>query len=220
MLRMRLWPFAMLAVLLANTANAERLYPRDEARQDRSFLAFRRQLMTAVRKKDREYLLRVLDPKILVNFGGGQGIGAFQEEWNLKSPGTPIWDTLADVLTHGGEFYQEGSVRGFAAPYTSSAFPDELDAFEYLCVIGANIPLRSQPDERAPIVTRLSYDLVRLANPAAGFGPTEKPWVQVTTDSGRRGYLPRRWVRSPIGYRATFEKRGGRWQMTTFVAGD
>jgi hypothetical protein len=37
---------------------------------------------------------------------------------------------------------------------------------------------------------------------------------------GKTGYVTSRLVRSPIDYRAMFNKIGGRWQMTFFAAGD
>jgi hypothetical protein len=37
---------------------------------------------------------------------------------------------------------------------------------------------------------------------------------------GNKGFVLARDVRSPIDYRAYFEKHKGKWQMTVFVAGD
>ena len=34
------------------------------------------------------------------------------------------------------------------------------------------------------------------------------------------GYVASRFVRSPIGYRAYFSRKDGRWQMLMFIAGD
>ena len=39
-------------------------------------------------------------------------------------------------------------------------------------------------------------------------------------DGGKTGYVTSRLARSPIDYRAMFNKIGGRWQMTFFAAGD
>lgn len=210
----------VLSAVLSAPCGAERLYPRDEARKDPSFFAFRRRLQEIVRKKDREALRRLLDPKIEVDFGGGQGIAAFEEHWNLRSGRSKLWATLADVLSHGGEFYGRGTGRGFAAPYTSSAFPDELDPFDHLCVVGARVALRARPEERAPVVARLTYEIVRLDPASRNAYAEHAPWIGVTVPGGRSGYLPRRLVRSPIDYRALFEKRRGQWRLTAFVAGD
>ncbi len=37
---------------------------------------------------------------------------------------------------------------------------------------------------------------------------------------GKKGYVSVKFVRSPIDYRACFEKKNGKWKMNTFVAGD
>jgi hypothetical protein len=209
-----------LAVVLAAGVSAARLTPRDDAKQDPSFAAFRRRLLEAVRKRDRGYLLKIVDPKIRVNFGEGGGAREFARQWKLDTSDSPVWKTLEDVLSHGGTFTGKGSDRNFAAPYTYSAFPESLDAFEHYCVITPDAPLRAKADEKAQVVARLRYEIVRQAPPPRGAKPTSPGWVYVSTASGRRGYVARRLVRSPIDYRALFQKREGTWRLTALVAGD
>jgi hypothetical protein len=37
---------------------------------------------------------------------------------------------------------------------------------------------------------------------------------------GKKGFVKAEFVRSPIDYRAIFEKKGRNWKLTAFVAGD
>jgi hypothetical protein len=41
-------------------------------------------------------------------------------------------------------------------------------------------------------------------------------------DAARRaqGFVALQYIRSPVDYRAYFQKSGGRWRMTLFIAGD
>ena len=51
------------------------------------------------------------------------------------------------------------------------------------------------------------------------FDPVENQ-TKVRLKDGREGWLWAKEVRSPIDYRATIEKRKGKWMITAFVAGD
>jgi len=211
---------AVLTFGLTGSAAAEQLLPRDDARQDPSFFSFRRQLIAAVRKRDRKFILKIVDPKIRINFGEGGGADEFARQWKLRSDNSPLWKILAEVLSLGGTFTGRGSERMFAAPYTYAAFPESLDAFEYYCVTSKNVPLRAKPDERARIIAGLSYDLVRQAPLPRGAKTPGPEWVHVSTSGGKRGFVARRFVRSPVDYRALFQKRNGAWRMTALIAGD
>jgi hypothetical protein len=220
MTRGRIDVAVILAVALTSSVLAAKLPPRDEARQDPSFLAFRQRLQEAVRKRDRAYLLKVIDPKIRVNFGEGGGAKEFAHQWKLDSNGSLLWKTLEEVLALGGTFSGTGREREFAAPYTYSAFPEKLDAFEHYCVTAPDVPLRAKPDVRARIIARLNYEIVRQATLPRGVKPPGATWLYVATAAGKRGYVARQQVRSPVDYRAFFSKRDGTWRMTALVAGD
>jgi hypothetical protein len=45
-------------------------------------------------------------------------------------------------------------------------------------------------------------------------------WLSVHLADGSTGYIDERYVRSPISYRAYFERMDGRWVLTMFIAGD
>ena len=70
---------------------------------------------------------------------------------------------------------------------------------------------------------RLSYNVVKVEDDPVGEVGEErkKPeWRKVRTLGGLSGFVKTEFVRSPIDYRAGFEKKRGVWKMVAFIAGD
>jgi hypothetical protein len=65
-------------------------------------------------------------------------------------------------------------------------------------------------------LTSLDYGIVE----AGAAQPEDESWRAVRLPDGRAGFVDRRYLRSPIDYRAIFARIDGRWQMTLFLAGD
>lgn len=189
-----------------------KLLPVDEAARDPEFFAFRAQLQAAVARHDAEAVLAAVDPSIRTSFGTGGGIADLRKKWNLSGADSRLWDELGTVLAFGGAF-REGGL--FAAPYVFARWPDRFDSFEHVAVLGKNVRVRAAPGSQGRILTALSFDVVRLAAPA-----TDSEWTRIKLRDGRTGYISSRYVRSPVDYRALFNKVDGRWRMTAFVAGD
>ena len=209
----RLLP-AVLLLLHATLAAAQvgKLMPADEAVRDPEFFAFRAQLQAAVARHDAEAVLAAADPKIRTSFGTGGGIDELRKQWKLPSAGSKLWDELGTVLAFGGAFQGTGL---FSAPYVFARWPEPFDSFEHVAVLGTNVRVRAEPGPNGKILASLSFDVVKLAAPAA-----DSEWTKVKLRDGRTGYVSSRYVRSPVDYRALFNKVGGRWRMTAFVAGD
>jgi hypothetical protein len=193
-----------------------KLMPVDEGSKDASFAAFRNDLLGAVRSRDVDAVVKALDPKIRTDFGGGGGMADFRRHWKLDQPDSPLWAELEQILTRGGTFQTSGEIPRFWAPYVYSAWPDDVDAFQHVAVIEKDVPLRRSAGQSATAVASLSYDIVERVGQ---FAPNE-PWQEVKTLDGRTGWVESRLVRSPIGYRAGFAKKNGRWWMEALVAGD
>ncbi len=199
----------------ADSTPGRRLEPVDEASKDASFLKFRERLLAAIDRRDAKYVIGIVDPNIRNSFGGNDGVAEFRKAWKPERADSELWTELRDVLTHGGAF-QAGQ---FWAPYVFSRFPEDLDGFEYVAVMGDDVALRSQPDLSAPAITTLSYHLVKVDYTGIE-DPENAPWFKVSTTDGKEGYLPAGSFRSPVDYRAGFAKRRGVWRMTAFIAGD
>ncbi len=219
----------IIVVSSASVAAKERkLRPVDEAGKDASFKSFRDTLMKAIEARDTKYVLSILDPKIHLSWGGHFGIKDFKELWKPDEPKSELWNELATILSLGGTFITYEGKREFCAPYTSSAFPNDLgDAddsgfYIYSAITGENVRVRARPSASAPIIATLSYDIVR-----AKFFSTDEDegsdvpgWIRIITPSGKQGYVSEKYIRSPIDYRACFRRVKGKWLMTSFIGGD
>lgn len=209
------------AGLLAAAAFGQERFvkPVDEASQDASFLAFRTKLIAAAERRDIRYVIGILDPKVELSFGGHVGVKGFRQLWKNEAE---FWEEFLPVIKNGGRFTGEGKARKtmFSAPYTYTDFPEDLDAFEYFSMFGSDVNLRKSPSIDSEIVAKLSYNIVKLHNPEP-LKDNERPeWFSVITLGGQTGYVNRKYFRSPIDYRAGFEKKRGVWKMIYFIAGD
>jgi pyruvate/2-oxoglutarate dehydrogenase complex dihydrolipoamide acyltransferase (E2) component len=184
-----------------------KLLPVDEAKNDPALLAARDELLAAVRERNADKVVALVDPKIRTSFGGGAGAADLRKA--LSRPGT--WEDFEQLLSLGGTFKGEGDGRSFWAPYVYSAWPDAHDPFESLAVIGSDVPLRESSDASAPAIATLSHDIVTRA---------KGDRVNVKTADGKTGWVDPKQLRSPVGYRAGFMKSGGRWRMNALVSGD
>ena len=211
----------LLVVLFVPSASAQvaKLYPVDEAVQDSSLMLFRLRLIEALVERDTAFVYGHMSPEVKVSFGDADGVATFKSIWQPQDPDSRFWLTMAGVIGAGGTYdgnpdYGDAEAT-FTAPYYFSAFPDEYDAFEYVVIVGERVRVRSEPNTESDVLATLSYDIVRFT----GEGPAEG-WVQVELADGTAGYMAAPYVKSPIGYRAGFEKIGGRWRMFFFLAGD
>lgn len=195
--------------------------PVDEALRSPSFLKFRDELLIAAREKNTKIVLGAVSPVIRTTFGNGGGIQEFEDIWHPDDESSALWNELPEILALGGSFTDGTQMRNFCAPYTYSAWPEDVDAFENLAVIRPGTllkPNRNATDEES---TPLAYeflkiledDPVRAGNPAAS-------WRRVETTDGKRGWVRADHVRSPVDYRACFTETDQGWKMNLFVAGD
>ncbi len=193
---------AALAALCALPllAQTRRLPPVDESARDPSLVAYLAKFRDAVEKMDRGALLPLVDPAIKLGFGGEDGIANFQPDWPL----------LQRLLNLGGA-WKAGS---YSVPYVFVKFPDELDPFDYAAVTGTGVWLRERPSADARGLRQLTYDIVKVDEQG-------EEWWKVETLSGQRGYISARFIASPIGYRAIFQKNPrGEWKLSALLAGD
>lgn len=209
----------------AGFAQERYVKPLDEANLDPSFTAFRVKLIAAAERRDAKYIFGILDPKIQLSFGGHAGIRDFKSMWKIESKNSEFWDEFLPVIKNGGSFFREKGKRTnvFYAPYSFNSFPEDLDAFEHFVIFGSDVNLRESPGTGSRIVGRLSYNVVKVEDDPVGEVGEErkKPeWRKVRTLGGLSGFVNTEFVRSPIDYRAGFEKKRGIWKMVTFIAGD
>jgi hypothetical protein len=172
---------------------------------------FRARLQAAVARRDEGAVLEAIDPRIRLGFDGSGGVDDFKKRMS-GAGADEFWSELGTVLALGGSFQTQSS---FAAPFTYSRWPDDIDSFACAVVLGDRVRLRSAPSPEALSLGVISYSIVHIVEP----GEKSDRWQRVQF-GGRTGYVAREYVRSPIGYRALFNLSEGRWRMTAFVAGD
>ncbi len=194
-----------------------KILPVDEAAQDPEFLDFRDRLLTAVRKRDLDAVVAVATEDIKLSFGGGYGRAQFRERLlaDDNGAGGSYWEELEWALKLGGVFSGEHR-RHFCTPYVSCAGSHQCsycDSYEILVAINDHAPVYAAADATAPVIARLSFDVVTLVD----YG---NQWQQVRLADGQTGFVAFPEFRSPIGYRAAFEKREENWRMRLFIAGD
>jgi hypothetical protein len=204
----------VVAAAVLSAQQPLQLRPVDEARQHPDFLAFRRQLQQTIARRDSAALLRALDPAIKNSFDGDDGKDGFTRRWRPRAADSEVWQELGAVLALGGTF---DGADAFVAPYVFSRWPNQIDAFEHVAVIGSNVAARATPDAQAGVMQTLTFSILRLAGDG---GYPQRPWTAVVLPDGRTAYLASRYVRSPIDYRAYFRRSNGGWRMTMFLAGD
>lgn len=213
----------VLGAALALSAQAAdkvlRLAPTDEGQRDTSFLTFRNGLKIIIARRDVKALMRIVAPNIKNSFGGDDGAANFRKMWKPAAARSDIWPVLALMIGMGGRFENKTT---FVAPYVHSNFPDDLDGFETIVVTDKDAVMRVRPRADAAVVRTLAYDILTIVKPSDKLqheaGPDD--WLEVSDAQGKRGFVLQRQLRSPIDFRAVFEKRKARWRMTDLVVGD
>jgi len=223
---------AFVLVASVSTAPADALTKRleftDEGPKDTSFLKFRNALKAIIARKDARALLAVLSTDITIDFGGFGGRREFAERWKPSEKDSQVWAVLSLVVEQGGKF--DGKTR-FSAPYVFSAFPSDVDPTDNVVVINDGALMRVKPSVDAKRVRKLDRDILTIVNLVNGDSimrgsylaqheAGDHVWYEVRDARGARGFVQAKDVRSPIDYRARFEKRKGKWLMTMFIAGD
>ncbi len=212
---MRSLAACLVAIALIGTTTAAQrrerpLMPVDDAVKQPEFFTFRARLQSAVARHDVEAVVGMSSPGIRQSFGGDGGAASWRRV--LSAPNSTLFGDLAEALALGGTFT---SADQFVAPYVYSTWPEDIDAFSYVAIVGDRVAVRAEPSARSALVTTLSYALVPVGSAGEKDGMTE---VQLA--DGRRGFVASRFLRSSVGHRALFSKANGQWQLAAFVAGD
>lgn len=183
-----------------------KLVPVDEGAGDPEFTSYRNELAEAILRRNTDAVIALIDPNIRTSFGGEGGEAAFR---NLLAK-EQTWDDIRFVLANGGKFRGEGEQKSFWAPYVYAAWPDGYDPFQSLAVTNMRVPMRRSKNPGSPVIATLSYDIVTRTGQEG----------EVSTADGKAGYVDPRMLWSPVGYRAGFSKKNGKWRMDAWVAGD
>ena len=197
----------------------QRLVPVDQGAEDASFVAFRSRLLTAAAARDTAAVLRAFAPEATISFGGAAGPQGVRERWlQGRSRRNPdLWTALVRTLSMGSTA-ESGIVT---APYLFLGFPENLDPFSHVVVVGEEVRVRNAPTLAGGVLTSLTHTIVPTAYDGADRTEADGyTWVPIRLENGERGWVADTFVWSPVGLRIGFEKRGSTWQVLYFVEGD
>lgn len=203
-------------LLLPGLCLAEpKLVEADEAAKDPSFLAYRKELLAAVRRRDLTALSAALDPQIHYSFGIEKpGREGFYAAWKVKKGDPSLWKEMEEVLVHGGAFGNNGE---FVAPWIYARWPEQYDSLDYVAVLAPKATIYSKPGGKGKVLAVVGHTMLKVGRQ----DPREHPgWMEVEAPNKKHGYVKADLTRGGLDFRAVFEKKNGKWKMITFIGGD
>ena len=211
---------AVLVVGVAPAGAQERKLPLvDEAAGDVSWLRFKKQLVGAIQKRDKQFLLSILDRNVRNQDDRSRGIAHFRKQWELDTDDSPLWRELAAALQLGGAYIKrENRPRELCAPYVLGRWPEDVEPFKHGVVISRDAQVQAEPSNSAAALGALSYDIVVVSDWEVDDKAPEvkQKWVKIRYRN-RDGYIPEEQIRSPIEQAACFVKSANGWRMTAFA---
>jgi len=149
---------ASVQLLLPVHAQELRLLPVDEAAKDQSWMTFKNRLITALSKRDRKFVLSILDPNVRGGAESARGIPEFRKQWELDSDASPLWQELPAALFLGAAYVKhDKGPRELCAPYVSVRWPQDIDAFAGGALIAKEVFVKTAPSTASDTLATLSY---------------------------------------------------------------
>jgi hypothetical protein len=218
---MKYFLFILVQVLFLNSTYAQDKLPRPSVEiNDPSLIQFLDRLEDAVRMRDKDYIIGILSPNIVNSFGGNNGIEEFKTYWNWSSKSSSFWRIMQRMIEMGGGKHQQN--EQYILPYVFPEWNDKYDSYEYAAITGTYVNVRDKPNlNQSRVLGQFNYDIVKVDYERSHPSMENPEWYFVTNPEGTlEGYVFWKYVWSPIGYRAIFEKTSGNWKMILFLAGD
>ncbi len=220
----RLLLLVSLVLALPASAQVASLRPIDEATDDPAFITFRGRLLAALATRDTAAVLAAFAPDARLSFGDGPpGPDGVRQMWlgRRRAMRPTLWEALTVVLGMGS-VRDENNADFASAPYVYNAWPDDVDPFSHGAIVGDNVRVRSTPGLTGEVLASLSYAVVPVEVWGAAGTASDVPvgWARIRLADGRTGYVSTAYLRSPVDYRAGFEKQSSGWRIVFFLAGD
>ena len=207
------------AMAVPSHAQERKLEPVDEAARDLSWAKFKNVLLDAVIRRDRKFIVSILDRNVRTGVDGAHGIAEFSKQWHLDAEDSPLWRDLPTALFLGAAYMKrERGPRELCTPYLLAQWPRNMDPHAYGAVISKDALVKAEPSSDSRTIATLSYDIVGVADwevvdRAAGH---PQKWVKVKL-RGAEGFMPEEQIRSPIEQVACFINTEHGWRMTAFA---
>jgi hypothetical protein len=202
-------------------AQERRLEPVDEAAKDASWNGFKKRLLAAIDKRDRKFILGMLDKNVRSGLEGGRGVTEFRKQWELDSEASPLWQELRAVVALPAAYHRPDKGRTeLCVPYVAVRWPQDMDAFKGGAIIANDVLVKSTPSATSETVATLSYNMVEVADWEVDDrdADSKQKWVRIWLKSGM-GFVPEEQIRSPIEHTACFVKGETAWRLVGFGPG-
>lgn len=200
-------------------AQEQRVEAVDEGARDLSWATFRAKLLTALEKRDRKFILGVIDPQVRNGLDAPRGIAEFRKQWEFDSDDGVFWRQLPATLSIGSAWFQRSDKqRELCAPYLLAKWPREVDPGAYGAIAVKEALVKAEPAWESPTIATLSYHIVRVTDWEV---PDRDPqfqqkWVRIRLLKEGTGYVPEEYIRTPIEHAACFVRNGASWRLTVF----
>ncbi len=204
-------------------AQQVKLLPVDEAAADISWVRFRNQLLTALARRDKSFVLSIVDAKVDNGPDSPKGVAEFKKEWEFDGAAAALWPELSKILFLGSVYVTErgGRSQQVCAPYVAIKWPEEYDPASGGAIISKEVLVKERPSAASRTLATLSYDLVPVTDWEVADDDRSAPqkWVKVTVKAGS-GYVPEEQIRSALEHRACFRRTSAGWKLTVLFAGE
>jgi hypothetical protein len=199
-------------------AQEQVIMPVDEAAKDASWIAFKKRLLAAVEKRDRDHLLSILDPDVRNQSADTRGIAQFRKQWELDQSDSPLWRELRSALLLGAAYMKRDRVMELCSPYVLAKWPADVEPFGHGVLVAREALVQAEPSTRSSAIATLSYNIVAVIDwevPDKEEG-VKQTWVRIR-HGAQEGYVPEEQIRSPIEQAACFVRTARGWRMTAFA---
>ncbi len=223
----RLFACVCLCLAIAFPLNAQqkaeeqKLLPIDEAGNDPSWVGFKNRLLNALAKRDRKFVLSIVDRNIRNTLDVPRGVAAFRTHWDLDADDSVVWRELSAALFLGSAWLKpEKGPRQLCAPYVAVKWPEDIDPFDHGAIITREVLVKAAPSSESATLATLSYDIVPVTDweVADQAQEAKQKWVKIRL-TGADGFVPEEQIRSPVEHRACFVKTESGWRLIAFVVG-
>ena len=130
--------------------------------------------------------------------------------------GEAYWSSLEDVISFGAIRVDE---REFCQPYYSCSAGQPaligLNIYNAAVLVEKDVAVYEGPDTETRVIETLSFAVVEL-----GTFLDDLIWAEIKLPSGQEGYIERRTMRPPVGFKAVFEQRPAGWVLASFRIGN
>ena len=200
-------------------AQEPQVLPVDEAVTDASWVQFKKRLQSAIEKRDKQFVLSILDRGVRNQGEDTAGIAEFRKQWEIDASDSPLWRELGSAMQLGAAYIKrEQGPPELCAPYLLAKWPEDVEPFDHGAIVARETTIQAEPSLSSSALGTLSYHIVPVADweVADKASDVSQKWVRIQY-RGREGYVPEEHVRSPVEHAACFVKSPSGWRMVAFA---